>query len=130
MPKDADRDTILEHVLCAVDLSSCSVPALSRAIELADVYGARLDVLHVLDAADTATALLKSRRDDLLLHLQQMVDGLLDRQISVHASVAHGAPTREVLSYLHEHKSDLLVIGSSSSRPPRPLVSVGHTARA
>ena len=130
MPKDTDRDGILERVLCAVDLSSCSVPALSRAIELADVYGARLDVLHVLDATATATTLLTSRRDDLLVHLHQMIEGLLDRQVSVNASVAHGEPSTEILSYMREHMPDLLVIGSCSSRRARPLASVGDTAKA
>jgi nucleotide-binding universal stress UspA family protein len=129
MRTDTERGIILKRVLCAVDLSSCSAPALSRAIELADLYGARLDVLHVLEAATTATGLLKSRRDDLLVHLRQMVEGLLDRERSFNASVAHGEPTSEVLSYARKHVSDLLVIGSCASRRPRPFVLVGHTAR-
>lgn len=127
MPKDTKRGIILTHVLCAVDLSSCSVPALTRAMELADAYGARLDVLHVLDAAATATALLEPRRDDLLLHLRHIVDGLADRQLPVNTSVAHGEPSREILSYSRKHRSDLLIIGSCR---PRPFVPVGHTARA
>src|SRR5690349_16016720 len=103
MSADFEPDALLKHVLCAVDLSSCSVAALSRAIQLADVYGARLDVLHILDASDTARGLLKSRRDDLLLHLQQIVEGTLDRQqISVTTSIAHGDPVREILSHLRQ----------------------------
>ena len=129
MPTDREREIVLKHVLCAVDLSSSSIPALSRAIELANVYGARLDVLHVLDAATTATEFLKSRRDDLLVHLRQMAEGLVDRQRSFNASVAQGEPTSEILSYAHKHRPDLLVIGSCSSRRPRPFVVVGQTAR-
>jgi nucleotide-binding universal stress UspA family protein len=67
MPKGTERQIILKHVLCAVDLSSCSVAALSRAMELASLYGAHLDVLHVLDAAAAATAILESRRDEALI---------------------------------------------------------------
>jgi len=130
MPKDTRRGIVLKRVLCAVDLSSCSVPALSRAIELADAYGARLDVLHVLDATAPATTLLKPRRDDLLVHLRQIVDGLLERQLPVNTSVAHGEPSREILAYSRKHLSDVLIIGSCLSRRPRPFVLVGHTARA
>ena len=130
MPKDTKRGIILKHVLCATDLSSCSVPALSRAIELADAYGARLDVLHVLKAAESATALLKPRRDDLLVHLRQMVEGLTDRQLPVTTSVAHGEPSSEILLYSRKHMSDLIVIGSCLSRRPRSFVLVGHTTRA
>jgi len=129
MPTDREGEIILKQVLCAVDLSSSSVPALSRAIELANVYDARLDVLHVLDAATTATAFLQSRRDDLLVHLRQMAEGLVDRQRSFNASVAQGEPTSEILSYARKHRPDLLVIGSCSSRRPRPFVVVGQTAR-
>jgi nucleotide-binding universal stress UspA family protein len=130
MPRDTEPGIILKHVLCAVDLSSCSVPALARAIELAGAYGAPLDVLHVLEAAPSATALLKPRRDDLLVHLRQMVDGLIDRRVTVNTTVAHGDPGSEILLYSRTHMSDLLIIGSCVSRRPRPLVSVGHTARA
>ena len=129
MPKETNRGINLKHVLCAVDLSFSSFRALSRAIELADIYGARLDVLHVLDAAATATTLLTSRRDDLLLHLRQMVEGLLDRPLSVNTFVAHGEPSSEILSYSRKHTSDLLIIGSCLSRRARPFVDFGHTAR-
>lgn len=130
MPTDTESEIILKHVLCAVDLSSCSVAALSRAMELAGLYDAHLDVLHVLDAAVTATTILESRRDELLVHLRQMVEGRPDRQLSVDATVAHGEPSREVLLHARKHMSDLLVIGSCSSRRPRPFALVGHTARA
>jgi len=130
MPKGTEREIILKDVLCAIDLSSCSVAALSRAMELASLYGAHLDVLHVLDAAAGATAILESRRDDLLGHLRQMVDGRADRQLSVNATVAHGEPSSEILLHARRQRSDLLVIGSCSSRRPRPFALVGHTARA
>jgi nucleotide-binding universal stress UspA family protein len=129
MPKGTE-EIILKDVLCAVDLSSCSVAALSRAMELAGLYGAHLEVLHVLDAAVGATAILESRRDDLLVHLRQMVDGRADRQLSVNATVAHGEPSSEILLHARRHMSDLLVIGSCASRRPRPFALVGHTARA
>ncbi len=130
MPEDRKQRSLLTHVLCATDLSSCSVAAVARAIELAGAYGARLDVLHVLEAAAEATTLLKPRRDDLLVHLRQMVEGLLDRQLPVNMSVAHGVPSSEILLYSREHMSDLIVVGSCSSRRPRPLLLLGHTARA
>ena len=129
MPEDRKQGILLKHVLCATDLSSCSVPALARAIKLADAYGARLDVLHVLEAAADATALLKPRRDDLLVHMRQMVEGLLDRQLSVNTSVAQGVPSSEILLYSRKHTSDLIVAGSCSSWRPRSFVLLGHTTR-
>lgn len=90
----------------------------------------RLDVLHVLEAAADATALLKPRRDDLTIHLRQMVEGLLDRQLSVNTSVAHGVPSGEILLYSRKHMSDLIIVGSCSSHRQRSFVLLGHTTRA
>jgi len=127
MAKDTKPGIILKHVLCAIDLSACSVPALARAIELAEAYGARLDVLHVLEATATAKALLSPRRDDLLVHLRQMVEALIDRRLPVNISVEHGEPSREILLYSRAHSSDLIVIGSCLTTRPRSLALVGHT---
>ncbi|MGQ3683882.1 MAG: universal stress protein [Candidatus Loosdrechtia sp.] len=111
----------IRNILCPIDYSTYSEKALNYAIEIAEKYGAKLYVLHVLDMRiydmnelelfnfytineDTMNGL----RDRLLRCVKEDVRS----RIPVETIVVQGVPFVEIIKAATEHAIDLIVMGT------------------
>lgn len=115
---------MLNHILVGSDLSERSRPALARAAVLADAFGARLTVLHVLDG-DLPARLRERLEDDARAMLDDAVSGLAieDR---TRVEIAAGDPHAVLIDRAASLGADLTVMGRHRYRPVRDLF-VGTT---
>jgi len=110
-----------KHILLAVDFSKDSEFLIKRAIELANKYGARLFLIHVV--VDLRGHLLErifmsSLSDDVE---EQMIDSAKKqlRELAERMDVAQtdciievGSPKAGILKTVREHDIDLIVVGN------------------
>ncbi len=110
----------LKTILVAVDFSTGSRTALEQAARIAGLNGAKLQVLHVVDAAAVA-ALAASREENYETHAKTATEGAsaaLTRWMAqstapadYEATIALGNPLHEILEHARTLKADLLVAG-------------------
>ncbi len=128
-----------QNILLAVDFSKAAASVAQRAVRLADVGGAKLMLLHVVEylpildfSGDPMAMTPMVVDDDLLLDnarqsLQSFVDEHLD-DIEVEQQVCIGLPKLDILRVVEEQEIDLLVIGSHGRHGLARLL--GSTAAA
>jgi nucleotide-binding universal stress UspA family protein len=109
-------------ILLPTDFSVCSTVAAGVARSLAERFGSRIAVLHVLDEpatldpmfrGDIPLEMLRSRMENFA---QQNMDAFLARCFSGFESfdtiIATGVPYREIIGKAREIAADLVVIGT------------------
>lgn len=107
----------VRRLLVPVDFSDFTRPALAYAKELAQTYGARIDLLHVVegemlgnaygfDLGAFSAARMKERAEEMLPELIREELGFED----VRATVEIGYPATTIADYAEEHEIDLIVI--------------------
>ncbi|GMV81961.1 MAG: universal stress protein [Planctomycetota bacterium] len=122
------------RVLCAMDLTATSHLVLAEAAELAQVYDAHLDVVHVVEQWDKRYDFLV---DDLTKSLtkeaKEKVQAELARlsktnPVPVNVIVKQGSAVDEIAKAMKERKPDMLVIGAYGGEPDskEPLGTVAE----
>lgn len=119
----APRAGRVKRLLAPVDFSEASRHSLLYARELAETYGARVDLLHVTSHADlragargapegedvVCEASKASRREREEIHLASMAEGAgLEAAVRVVYSYPHGG----ILDFARDYDTDLIVIGT------------------
>lgn len=112
----------IERVLVCTEGSEHGEVNFRRACDIASVFGARVDVLHVVSQmglTDTGTAELEEDLRDFVAsdapeaeHLRRLRDEMTARHVEGRVLVRRGLVVEEVLDALHEGGHDLLVIGA------------------
>jgi nucleotide-binding universal stress UspA family protein len=113
-----DAPGLVERILCAVDLSPASAHTLEYALALADAYGARVTVLHVLPPEPPSESGPERVGEGELTEQQASV--ALRRCLSaavwatgkVEERLLSGRPDREILRVAVAERADLIVMGS------------------
>lgn len=112
------------HILVAQDFSSHSSMALSRAVELAGLYGARVSLIHAVESApyvgdslDMGTILPPAFMEADQIVFDHAVAKLAENGESldladVQTAVLWGTPKSTILSYAEAQNADLIVVGS------------------
>ncbi len=127
--------TPFQRLLAPVDLSRRAQEELAYAKELAALYGASLDVLHVLDrpryVALSTTDMLalsdaKLPERTVLRRARALFDNAPGPSVDARFHVAHGSPTQQIAAFAERHGNDLLVLAShgSTGQPQHPLGTV------
>jgi universal stress protein A len=110
-----------QNILLAVELSRDDEQVISKAQRIADQYGSRICVIHVLDnipmpdtAYGTEIPLYEGLNDELLnvkkTRLSQIGEGLgLD---STRVRMVWGLPHQEIIRMAGEESTDLIIVGS------------------
>ena len=127
------RASTLKLILCPVDLSPASRPALRAASMLADRFGARISILYVDDPL-LVRARLRYDEEELdrraRAELQRFVERATDGQgRRATIEVAAGEPAQEILKAAERQRADLIVMGTQGRRGPKKLF-FGSTAEA
>jgi universal stress protein E len=117
--------TLPSRILVATDLSTRSDVAVERAAELAERFGAKLSILHVLEQ-DQSFRLYEGNTAFARAEIEKQAKGLAAR-LSVEALVETGDPFEQICRVASEGDYDLIVIGRHRKRLVRDLF-VGTTA--
>lgn len=118
---------MFSRILVPTDGSADAAAALERAIDLAERYGARVDVLHVVN---TRSRYLYEPDltfvDNYLDYCYQRGERVLERartavaarRVPVRTAIREGAPSREILEYATGNRIDLIVVGRHGRHRP------------
>jgi universal stress protein A len=110
-----------QNILLAVDLSHDDEQVINKAQRIADQYGSRISIIHVLDnipmpdtAYGTEIPLYEGLNDELLnvkkTRLNQIGEELgLD---SSRVRMVWGLPHQEIIRMAEEESTDLIIVGS------------------
>lgn len=128
-------------ILCGTDLTSAGPRTVDLAIAAAKAFGVRLDLVHVLDDADSwwpespeLQAAAEAAKEDatqyeaaLQAELQKEQERCIDAGIECEAFVVRGRPWRIIAELAEERGSFLIAIGPYGSSGPRSMNSQGAT---
>lgn len=109
----------IDRILCPVDFSEFSGPAVERAVRLGKWFGARVEVLHVipflvptgLPDFPVPLEVTKAQRDQAALRISDLVAPFLG-EVPIEAKVLEGDPWRVIREEAEGLAADLLVMGT------------------
>lgn len=110
-----------QHILLAADFSSHGDYVASRAQRLAEIYGARLSIIHVVDnipMPDTAYGTVIPLNEDSsyeLLEAKKFRLMQLGDQLGIDSSrrwMVWGVPGQEIVQMAGQEQIDLIIVGS------------------
>ncbi len=146
----------IDRILCPVDFSEFSSPALERAVRLGEWFGARVEVLHVIHSLPFVTPsgfgpgyypdplqVTPAHREQAARNMDDLVEPFLEQGVPIVTRVLEGEPWRVILEEAKGVPADLLVIGTHGRsgfeqlllgsvtekvlrRAPCPVLTVGH----
>ena len=128
-------------ILCGTDLSSSGPRTVDLAIAAAQAFGVRLDLVHVLDDADSwwpesseLQAAAEAAKEDTTRYEQALEAELRKEQhrcaaagVECEAFVVRGRPWRIIPELAEERGSFLITVGPYGSSGPRSIDSRGLT---
>ncbi|MCV3272812.1 universal stress protein [Roseobacter sinensis] len=101
----------MKNILVASDLSDRSRQAVRRGVELSARTGARLTVLHVVDAAMPEPLSGSVKTDATRLLAQEVAEDAGTRSIAHEIKVVIGDTVEEIHQIAEEIEADLLIVG-------------------
>lgn len=120
-----------KHVLLTTDLSQDSEIAADKAFELANLYQAKLSILHIIEPIPSygyieISELEDARREEVNQSLVQLAGKIQVPALNQHIEV--GLTKHQILRKARELQADLIVVGSHSHHGLARLL--GSTANA
>ena len=143
----------IDRILCPVDFSEYSAPALERAVRLGSWFGARVDAVHVIPfPVPAATGLpyipvppdvTQEQKEATAQHLANLVAPFLGEGVPIETKILEGDPWRVIRDEARGLPADLLVMGTHGRsgfehlllgsvtekvlrHAPCPVLTVGH----
>jgi nucleotide-binding universal stress UspA family protein len=111
----------INRILCPVDFSPFSAPALDHALRLARWFEARVEVLHVIPFLPMSMAgggvpdpleITAAMRDQAKEALADMVEAVLGEGVPIETKLLEGNPWRVILDEAAASAADLVVMGT------------------
>ncbi len=112
----------IKKIACCTDFSENAKEAVMTAIEMAWKYKARLSIIHILPPvvnpmlAEAAWALPDEPKESLILKLEEQMQkeygDKIREDIKYNFVVLDGHVSTEILKYLEESQTDVVVMGS------------------
>jgi nucleotide-binding universal stress UspA family protein len=128
----------IRQILAPTDFSECSKQAVAYAYELAQTFGAKLVLLHVVEELPPyigfipqgqVTAVLKDLERQARLDLAQLLPEAQDGKVEVMYQVVVGTPYLKIIEVAKEVKADLIVIATHGRTGVRHFVMGSVAAR-
>ena len=124
---------MFDHILVPVDFTDKSAKALEAAIKMADLYRARLTLLHVIETLEYEDSELQAFYTSLesaaWSKLNPMTEQCVNAGIQVNQDVIFGRRAVSIVDYASDAKADLLILGSHkivSDNPPKNLLTLSY----
>jgi nucleotide-binding universal stress UspA family protein len=112
----------VENILVPLDFSDHARNALRHALEMAETYGAGLQLLHVVEDnlhpyyAMAGTNSILELQPDIKEKSKEAMEKILEetkkKDIKADLHVVVGHPAREIISFADDHETDLIVIAT------------------
>ena len=112
----------IKKITCCTDFSENAKEAVMTAIEMAKKYKAHLSIIHILPPvinpmfAEAASMFSEEPKESLLLKLEEQMQkeygAGLGEHINYDLVVLYGHVSTEILNYLEENQTDIVVMGS------------------
>lgn len=109
------------RIICPVNMTEVARESLRVAASIAEVFGAELHVIHVVEPGDAGDPVNDDER------VRQWVDPQMEKKIAFRQLVVRGGPAERVLDTADELRADLLVIGAQH-RMFRDATVIGTTS--
>lgn len=112
----------IRHIVCCTDFSENAQAAFEAANEMAEKYGARLTVLHVLPPiinplfGKSEFMVPDDARKSLVQQLQEQMQEVygenIEKLVDYELKILEGHVSTEIIRFLEENKADLAVLGA------------------
>jgi nucleotide-binding universal stress UspA family protein len=111
----------MNHILCPVDFSDFTAPAVEHALRLARWFNARVEVLHVVPISAFAMAgggmvdfsqAIQDMREGATRDLANLVAPLLEEGVPIETKILEGDAWRSILDAAAAWPADLVVMGT------------------
>jgi nucleotide-binding universal stress UspA family protein len=118
-PKQLDE---IERILVPIDFSEFSLETLKAAKAIASEYGAKLDLLHVVEQSIHPSFYIEGKTTALEVEpviktksvetMAEMLESLAGESVEADYHLSEGSAAQEISRFSNEHESDLLVIST------------------
>ena len=122
----------LRHILAPTDFSEHADRAVTAAIELAQTFGAKLTVLHVVEPpsylvdshafAHQGPLLLKAMEEQAKRELDELLSRLPGAQVEIARRVVVGVPYQRITESASAERADLIVMATHGRTGLRHLL--------
>lgn len=134
----ARENALLRSIVVGTDFSVCAARALSHAVSLAQLSGAKIHIVHILlepvQALDVAAALpypdvevRKEWEQAARVKLDREVRAAEKRGVTTTAEIRWGRPSDAIVDTAARHKATLIVVGTHGRSAFEKLL-LGSTA--
>jgi universal stress protein A len=101
----------IKNILVPLDFSEMSLKSLQYAVPFAKQFGAKLTLVHVVDApvhaADTSLPASRSRED--FAAIEKQLENIIPPEVSVDTTVRQSIPYDGILEVAQEIQADLII---------------------
>ncbi len=107
----------IKQILMPTDFSDYSKDALDHAVQMAQVCGAEIHLLHVFETVFVSTApeyikFLEEFMEEETKKLKALAEEIQSQNVEVHMMFQQGTPHRQIVEAAREVQADLIVIGT------------------
>lgn len=113
---------LIRRILVPIDFSEHARQALAHAKELALLYGAELQILHVFEEVIHPAFYVSGRTSifefmpqlqrEATKQIQELLDEVVGNQYPAEIYLKEGHPAQEIVNFVSEHGTDLIVIAT------------------
>lgn len=122
----------IQRILVAIDFSDSGNAALQQAKELAEIFHAQLEVLHVVEEPfgyvasshgyiPELDAFLESLNSAARAQLNEVLTPAEVEHFQARLSLKSGTPYAEIVRFAKDHNADLIVMGTHGRGPLRQM---------
>ncbi len=137
-----------KNILVPIDFTSVAETGLATAIDLANQFGAHINLLHIIKEQGSlgfqttgdmeANAKLVNERNHFILELMKkrkvqmhnIVEKYRSSSISFNTYIDYGSFKDQLEAHLKTHSTDLIVMGTTGETSVSEFISGNHAARA
>jgi nucleotide-binding universal stress UspA family protein len=134
----ADSFEGINKIVCGVDFSPSSKGAFEKALSMAQTFGAKLEVLHVLHepnvdaiglSQDIEEEKVKAFKEKKTLELEQFINTFELKGQEVDKKILWGSPAQTLLNYAKDYDTDLIVLGEKGTTQMRRIIMGSTTEK-